>query len=252
MAAAIYEPEEAVVKDAVKGVASRHTEHVHAVVAHGSWVRGDFWPGQSDLDLIVVTGSGFRGDIQTEFESLGSTLGLRVEPWLVPESEIERWREERTRNPARQIGIVQLDIAGFDVMENHIVLWSASGADPLSGFPVLRGELLRECARARVRGLLNEIEGAEYREREANRIACDALKAATIFFLLKKGFPPTRDKREMLHQFRNVVPDTPTRRETAGRIWELYEAGNKGGGTYHRELCVQFVRELVDIVLAPP
>src|SRR5215469_9270448 len=101
--------------------------------------------------------------------------------------------------------------------------------DPLAGFPVPRGEHLQLAVRVRLRDLL-ERDFPLWGDEQSNRIACDALKAATIFFLVKDGRPPTRDKREIFPLFMTVVPDFPKRRETADRIWELYRKGDKDGG----------------------
>src|SRR5713226_1211099 len=192
------EPSEAVVRDAIARVADRYAREVRAVVAHGSWVRGgDFWPGQSNLDLIVVTDWDTPYDLRRELMALESTLGLAVEPWQLTEDQLEAWRTIRSQTPGALTDNVQLDVAGFDVVDRHLVLWPASGTDPLIGFPVPRGEDLRRAASVRVRDLLDESECYTWRDTEANRIACDTMKAATLFFLLKGGLPPTRDKREI-------------------------------------------------------
>src|SRR6266852_873335 len=206
------EPSEAVVRDAIATIARRYPE-VRAVIAHGSWGRGgDFWPGKSDLD---------------------------VEPFVLTEGDLEAWRMARSIKPAFQTMAVQLDIAGFEVVDRHILLWSLTGRDPLAGFPVLRGAHLQDEAVARVRQLL-EYDFVRWGDEQANRIACDALKAATLFFLVKAGRPPTRDKGEVFQLFLTVVPAFPHRRETADRIWELYRAGNTAGGPQHRKACHEF------------
>src|SRR6266849_1306452 len=246
------EPSEAVVRDAIATIARRYPE-VRAVIAHGSWVRGgDFWPGQSDLDLIVATAPETPREIELRIQSewkilLSRTLHLDVEPFVLTEGDLEAWRMARSIKPAVQTMAVQLDIAGFEVVDRHILLWSLTGRDPLAGFPVLRGAHLQDEAVARVRQLL-EYDFVRWGDEQANRIACDALKAATLFFLVKAGRPPTRDKGEVFQLFLTVVPDFPHRRETADRIWELYRAGNTAGGPQHRKACHEFVRELLNLV----
>ena len=88
-----------------------------------------------------------------------------------------------------------------------------------------------------------------YGANEMNRIACDALKAAAIFFALKAAHEPTRDKRRVLEVFFETVPDFP-QKETASNIWDLYRTGNKDGGEDHRNGCARFVRALDGLVTA--
>ncbi len=247
------EPSEAVVRDAIARVAERYVREVGAVIAHGSWVRGDFWPRQSDLDLIVVTGPETPREVQMniklEFEIAPSvTLRLHVEPWVMTENDLEAWRKCRSIDPRFLTLNDQLDIAGFDAVDYHVVLWPASGRDPLAGFPVPRGEDLQHAARVRVQHLLSVSQSEAWGEGQANRVACEALKAAMLFFVLKHDLPPTRDKRQIFQLFMNVVPDFPHRRDTAERIWNLYQAGDTDGGPQHREACHQFIGELDKLI----
>lgn len=249
------EPSKAVVRKAITEVVERHAWDLRALVAHGSWVRGDFWPGKSDLDLIVVAGPGTPRDmemnIKSEFEiALEGALRLEVEPWVMTETDLDTWRNCRSTHPLFLTENDQLDIWGFDTVDQHVVLWPASGRDPLAGFPVPRGEDLQHAASVRGEHLSRVSQSGAWGEGQANRVACEALKAATVFFLLEQGLPPTRDKREIFDRFMAVVPDFPHRRETAERIWRLYEAGDTDGGPEHREACREFVGELLKIIVA--
>jgi predicted nucleotidyltransferase len=234
------------VRAAVTGVMDAHAGTIRTVIAHGSWVRGDFWPGQSDLDLIVVgVGASTPTWIRSKLEALSPTLGVHVESWEISETAIEGLRRTRADGrPISECGIVQFDINGFDVVDRHEVVWGDPGRDPVQGFPVPRGRCLQSFAVRRLHVLRGEIP---LFAAEINRIACDALKAATIFFLLKGGQEPTRNKDEVFDRFFDVVP-VFNDRETARAIWSLYRAGDKSGDSAHREACQRFVDALEGLV----
>lgn len=244
------DPSEAQVKAAIEGVVGIRGGVVRVVIAHGSWVRGDFWAGQSDLDLIVIgTGASTPGWIRSKLETLTPALGVRVESWETSECTLDRIRRVRPDGQSiRESGIIQLDLNGFDLVDQHEVVWGNPGRDPLKGFPVPRGQDLQSVAARRVRDLLWEI--ARYGASEMNRIACDALKAATIFFLLKEGREPTRNKNEMLDRFFDVVP-TFGERGTAFAIWDLYRAGDKTADATHGAACRKFIEALAQLVDPP-
>ena len=233
----------------VAGVVAAHRNNIRAVIAHGSWVRGDVWAGQSDLDLIVVGADDYvPSSLRLGFEGLRSTLGLVVEPWETSERALKSVHAQRARGgPVGECGIVQFDINGFDVVGQHDLVWG-TGNDPLQGLPVPQGRDLQAMAARRVTTLVGELDQFTS---ELNRIACDAMKAATIFFLLRAGRQPTRDKREVPARFSEVVP-TFVGRDTADAVWSLYRAADKSGDASHQAACRAFVKGLEQVVKASP
>src|SRR5438874_9367504 len=70
-------------------------DSIRAIIAHGSWVREDFWPGQSDLDLIVIgVGGTVPQQVRPSLQGLKGRLGTPVEPWETSEHFLARTRAE--------------------------------------------------------------------------------------------------------------------------------------------------------------
>ncbi len=206
-------------------------------------MRRDFWPGKSDLDFIVIGKDGkVPWDIKSDLSAFESDLAAAVDSWETSENELNSIRTFRHNSEEiRECRIVQLDINGFDVVDHHLIVWGEQ--DPLKGFPVPRGRDLERVAARRLKDLRSEIPG--YGPDEINRIACDALKAASILFMLRSGRQPTRRKDELLELFFVVVPPFDGK-DTAHAIWRLYRDGVKNGDPAHRRACVTFIDALVD------
>lgn len=229
-------------------------EAVRAVIAHGSWVRRDFWPSvdgharRSDLDLIVVGTDTTVPDNTALRLQRDDTLGIRLDAWRISETELRALRARRPPGqPVRAVGNGIFDINGFDLVQHHRVVWGDPSADPLLDFPVPQGEDLPQIAVDRMLALKAEFVDHRFVD-ELNRVACDALKTAAIFFLIHAQRPPTRDKREIFTRFLELVPNFTDREATATAIWCLYEDGQRrvsGSDAVHRG---RFIDSLVDIV----
>jgi hypothetical protein len=104
---------------------------------------------------------------------------------------------------------------------------------------------LQSLARAaRVHGLLN-FDSRRWPD-EMSKWACEALKAAQIFYSLKQGLNAPRDKRIAFRRFIDVVPSFE-KKSFASSVWDVYWRGEWWPATSeitrddYRATCREFI-----------
>jgi hypothetical protein len=224
--------------------AAAHAADLHAVIVYGSLVRGDFWPGQSDIDLLVVG----RGSAVPTFHGgfLGPGTGLadiKVDAWHINQSLLNS--QAKLDFASRY---VQFGINGFDTIDHHRVLW---GEDVLSGMDVARSfEQFVPAIRRRLRELIGDL--GRFRDEPA-KFACEALKVSQLFFAGRDSrLAPTRHKDEAHKRFQRCVPDFAGK-AFAEEIWDLYRHNMLAPEPSEsidafRERCRQFIMALQQLI----
>jgi hypothetical protein len=218
---------------------------LHSVIVYGSVVRGDFWPGQSDIDLLVVgRGSGaptFRG----VFLGPGSGLGsIKVDAWHIHQALLTS--QSKLDFASRY---VQFGINGFDTIDHHRVLW---GEDALADMKVARSfEELQPVIRRRLCDLIGDLD--RFRDEPA-KFACEALKVSQLFFADRDGrLAPTRHKDKAHQRFQRYVPEFAGK-TFAEEIWSLYRRNALAPDPAQESIdafrgrCRQFIMALQELI----
>jgi predicted nucleotidyltransferase len=221
------------------GRALASTNGLASVVVHGSAVRGDFWRGQSDVDVMIVgQGSTIPASIDApNLRWLASLFGAEIEAQYCSTIDLDAQRAAPI-----QARWVQFGLHGFDTVANH---WTVFGRDLLLDFPVPVGDGLRTVACTRLRSLC-WVESRRYPS-EIWKWACEALKAAQIYFAVSNNRPPTRDKRLVRDNFFDLVPGFEGR-DFATVIWDHYCHGRRPTDALYQANCVAFIERLCAIV----
>jgi predicted nucleotidyltransferase len=207
---------------------------LESVMLHGSVVRGDFWPGQSDIDVMIV---GRAEDAPLEIEAplraLGATFTGAYEVEL-HRCSLTTVTTEKGR-PFDQRWI-QFGLHGFDLKGHHLV---CHGSDQFGDIVLAPPGELRNLALTRVGSLFEMVRKVRDPE-QMYKWACEALKATQIYFATREGKDPTRDKRYVFENFMAHVPDF-TEKPLAEPIWQHYREGKRRTDPEHLDLCDRFV-----------
>ncbi|MCX6020183.1 MAG: nucleotidyltransferase domain-containing protein, partial [Chloroflexi bacterium] len=151
---------------------------VKHLIVYGSLVRGDYWPGRSDVDVYITVEKRYEEELKTRLK--GAIFG--IEPVFQGLDHFDKQRREVTD--------IQLRFHGFDTVDHHKCL---IGTDPLKDFSVVRGKDLIPMARDRISELLKYSE----KGRERPKQATEALKAIALLCSIMQGLKETRNKEEL-------------------------------------------------------
>ena len=209
---------------------------VRSVFVNGSYVRGDWLDGRSDLDIGLVTESGWESGF-AEVERLVSEAiaGARFDAHIeggVDWNLIGRAVLPRTTRQAVDSPYPYFNVFRFDLDANCQILWGEDFREWLPPVPA-PGELARRFIRLRSQRV-SQIEDATGGRQRA---LYAAYKAAVVLQLAHGE--QILDKFRMPALFERYVPGFPEK-EPCARVIDDYARGNAVVAE-----CVEFYRNLI-------
>ena len=121
---------DAVLQASLRGEQAVLADRLVGMIVHGSLAMGDFTPGRSDVDFLVVTAGELPGDVLPALEAMhnrirGSGLrwATRMEGSYIPQHALRRYDPTHSQHPAlRMDGSFGVDGHGRDwVIQHHVI-----------------------------------------------------------------------------------------------------------------------------------
>jgi hypothetical protein len=188
-------------------------DSLHAVVLFGGLAKGEFVPGQSDVNLLIV------------FRAMNVTVLDRAAP-LIRQGALEFGLAAMLVTEADLRDLADVFPTKFlDMQRQHQVLW---GEDPFPKVQVARGHLLLRCEQElrnlslRLRqSYIQRADRPELLQAVLNRAVSSLLVNVGVLLELKSG-TPTATKQEALSRAEQLgIPTEPLRQAWAVKQGEL-------------------------------
>lgn len=208
-------------KEILAWAANARRAHPNAkVVLFGSIVRGDYWRGQSDVDVMIFAPTQAEADA-AHAAIQGAVPGVH---WAVTDAMLAVHLAvlPAARSLADPPGTpINFGLHGFDTLGHHLTLLADS---PFVTFDVPQGADLVRLGCERLRFLTTA--GQPGNLHPPNEKAIEAIKASTITMCARMGHAPTRHKGLVPVLFERLVPPF-AQKELWRWAWNDYRSGQR-------------------------